>query len=393
MAFNSRAFHLLVVTGLMLAAVVAWDAARQGLWATLALSLCACAGLLAVTAMRVDSNRSSTDSAPAVSPELPSLRVLLDQVPVPLITQADGQLPRALNRAARALFQTDDAIPSGDGGLTAVMAGPFSGSRPVLDVAGRRYALSVSEVMTEDSRVRLATLTDVQMEIHRAEAAALRDTLHILSHEIMNSLTPVASLADIASTYLAEETGEGAASAREALDMLSRRAVSLTRFIEAYRSVARLPEPELQPVDPARLMQDIMSLFAHNPAAKAVEFTLDMAGDLPRVALDEAQAGQAIINVLTNAVEAADSRPDPRVTVSVQPSGRDLVIAISDNGAGIPEAIRGNLFTAFATTKPRGTGTGLNLARQIALAHGGNLHLVEDGGGRTTFAFRFPVQG
>ena len=390
MAFNSRAFHLLVVAGLMLAAVFTYAAAREAMWATFVLGICACGVLLTVAATRPDRAPVDANEGLPASAEVPSLRVLLDQVPVPLVTRADDHPAKALNRAARALFETDDII-AGDSGLAAAMAGPFSGGRPILDIGGRRYALSVSEVLSEDSCVRLATLTDVQMEIHKAEAAALRDTLHILSHEIMNSLTPVASLADIAGGYLADETSEAAGSAREALEMLSRRTLNLTRFIEAYRSVARLPEPELHPVDPARLIRDILSLFAHNPAAQAVDFTLDLAHDLPRVSLDEAQIGQAIINVLTNAVEATETCPVRRVVVSMELSGQDLVVAISDTGEGVPDSIRGNLFTAFATTKPKGTGAGLNLARQIALAHGGNLQLLE--GSPTTFAFRFPVQG
>ena len=389
MVFRSRSVQLFLVALLVAAAVFTYATACVGFWANAAIgSAISVALFILVGATFPKRSAVDPDLRPSASAAPQSFHVLLDQMPIPVVSCSHGEPPQAVNRAARALFHTDDAILSGGDEIISALEGPASAARPILRVKGHRYAVSVSEIISEAGLLRLGTLTDVQTEIHKAEASALRDTLHILSHEIMNSLTPVSSLANIADSYLAEEDSPSVQSAREALEMLSRRASSLTRFIEAYRSVARLPEPKLQPVEPGRLLQDIMNLCMHNPAAGKVEFGLDLGENLPSLALDEPQVSQALINVLTNAIEASPRK----VSVAVRHSHQDVIVEISDDGEGIPESIRAELFTAFATTKPKGTGTGLNLARQIALAHGGNLQLLADeGAGQTTFAFTFPV--
>lgn len=392
MVFNSRPFHILAIGLLVAAAVFTYDSALRDLWAGVGVGLVACVilagtvwvshGARVVRAGEAGTARDARDE---------DLRVILDQLPVPLVRHVDGQRPEALNRAARALFQTDDVILAEMPELVRALSEAASGRQIVLPVLGGQYAVSVSEVASDSGHARLAALMDVQTEMHKAEAAAMRDTLQVLSHEIMNSLTPVASLAEVAGAFL-DKSPADVASASEALSTLSRRAGSLTRFIEAYRSVARLPDPVLQPVEPARLVRDVANLFQRTPGHGGIEWAIEAGDALPRLNLDEPQISQALINVITNAIEATDGLDGlRRIRIVANETQHNVVITVSDNGPGVPDSIRSNLFTAFATTKPQGTGTGLNLARQIALAHGGNLQLA--GSDPTTFAFNFPVRG
>jgi two-component system, NtrC family, nitrogen regulation sensor histidine kinase NtrY len=393
MVSNSRPFHILAIGLLVVAAVFAYDSAIRGLWAGLFVGIAACIVLAGtvwasqsarvVRAFETGARRNARDE---------DLRVILDQLPVPLVRHVEGQRPEALNRAARALFRTDDVIVDDMPELVRAMTEAASGSQTVLPVLGGQYAVSVSEVASDGGHARLAALTDVQTEMHKAEAAAMRDTLQVLSHEIMNSLTPVASLAEVADAFL-DKTPSDVDSAREALATLSRRAAGLTRFIEAYRSVARLPDPVLQPVEPARLVRDVSDLFVRAPGNAGIAWEIEAGEALPRLNLDEPQISQALINVITNAIEATDGMDGlRRIRVTDAEVQHNVVITISDNGPGVPDALRPNLFTAFATTKPGGTGTGLNLARQIALAHGGNLQLISRSGEPAAFAFSFPVR-
>lgn len=351
-----------------------------------------CAGLLLVAAAGYSYHRKVAvihEGRPEADPE--HLRVMLDQMPVPLVSYTTDTPPQALNRAARALFQTDDAIPLPYEVLTTALSAPMPNGRPIITVEGRRYALSLSEVKNDVQLVRIAALMDVEAEIHKAEAGALRDTLQILSHEIMNSLTPVSSLAEIAGMYLADAQETDIKGAREAVETLARRTANLTRFIEAYRSVARLPEPVLQPLDPGQLVRDIVSVFSRGHEGNDLIFDIQTQDASGRLLADEAQLGQAIINVLTNALEATEGLgADRRIGVRVVQEKRRWVVQISDNGPGVSAEISDHLFNGFSSTKPKGTGTGLNLARQIALAHGGNLELIDGRGGQTTFAFSFP---
>jgi len=394
MAFNTRTAHVLAAILLAAASVFAYDSALHGYWAGLAAGLVASTLLLVFIAATTRAGWTPRADPHASPPEDPAgLRLLLDQVPVPLVSYSEFPGVRAINRSARSLFQTDDVIRLENHDLVEAITSSRPGTRPNVTISGRQYAVSISEVAGDVGYVRLATLSDVQMEIHKAEAAALRDMLHILSHEMMNSLTPVATLAEVAESYLDDGGAESTKSAKEALETLSRRAGSLARFVESYRSVARLPEPVLQPVDLGLLLTDVVRLFTHEFGGEAVEIDLDIDDDLPFGNLDEAQVGQAIINVMTNAVEATAAVAGARrVAVRLRRAPGSLRLEIADNGPGVAGHLQPNLFNAFATTKPKGTGTGLNLARQIALGHGGNLQLVDDGqDGPTTFAFTFPL--
>lgn len=394
MAFNTRTAHLLAVILLVAAALFAYDSALRGYWIDLAAGVLAALLLLVFVGATARAGWTPRPDPHGLPPEDPAaLRLLLDQVPIPLVSSSELAGVRAVNRSARSLFQTDDVIRSDNGDLVEAIMSALPGHRPNVTISGRQYAVSISEITRDGGYIRLATLSDVQMEIHKAEASALRDTLHILSHEIMNSLTPVATLADVAESYLEEGGAEATKSAKEALETLSRRAGSLARFVESYRSVARLPEPMLQPVDLALLLTDIVRLFTHEFSGTPVGIEADIDDDLPWGNLDEAQVSQAIINVMTNAIEATESITGVRrVRVRLRREPGCLVLEISDNGPGVAGHLKPNLFNAFATTKLKGTGTGLNLARQIALGHGGNLQLIDDGqNGPTTFAFTFPL--
>ncbi|MEM9964884.1 MAG: ATP-binding protein [Asticcacaulis sp.] len=390
MVFETRGARLFITVLFGLTSVFTYDSLMRHLWANAVVGGLIATGLLLVAAGGYSYQRKVAvirEDRHEADPE--HLRALLDQMPIPLVSYAGDLPPQALNRSARALFQTDDAIPLSFEELSAALSAPMHKVRPIVSIGGRRYALSLSEVQNDQQFVRLAALMDVEAEIHKAEAGALRDTLQILSHEIMNSLTPVSSLAEIAGMYLTDETDIDGA--REAVDTLARRTANLTCFIEAYRSVARLPEPVLQPVDPGQLVRDILSIFTRSHDAGDVLFDLQVDDVSGRLFADESQLEQAIINVLTNALEATEALGSQRhITVTVARTARFWRIAIADNGPGISPDIINQLFNGFSSTKPKGTGTGLNLARQIALAHGGNLELVDGRAGQTTFAFTFP---
>ncbi len=393
MVSRAATIRLALAGGLAAAAMLVFEAAEHHLWANLILGLMVAAGC-AVPLLR---------EAPDAVPEPPvssvpaaegaALAAALDQVPIPLLSYGPDRCVRALNRAARTLFRTDDRPADVPVELTDAIERNDTGAGKVVRLHDRAYAVGVSEVVTAGRAVRLVSLADVQSELRVAEATALRDLLRVLSHEIMNSLTPVASLAGVARKHLDGETSEAAGAAREALDFLIQRAGGLARFVEAYRSLARLPEPEPESVDPGALLHDVIRVFEQSPVARGVAIDLDLPADITRLDLDEALMAQALINVLTNAAEACAAAEGPRrIGVSIVRHHDEVRICIGDTGAGIADGLRDKIFHAFVTTKPTGTGTGLNLARQIALAHGGDLVLLEESAPwSTVFAFVFRI--
>jgi two-component system nitrogen regulation sensor histidine kinase NtrY len=314
--------------------------------------------------------------------ELRRLRFMLDHAPVPLVSLATDRSLRAVNKAARRLFGTDDRI-LGDAALASAITAATPGQSATVRLAepasadGRVYALSVAHWSTGAEPAVLAALADVQAEVQTAEANALRDVLQTLSHEIMNSLTPVMSLAETVTQLLAERGAAGLAEAQEAVETIARRARGLDRFVQGYRALARVPAPVPRATSVGELLHDVGLLFANRWRAERVALTLVEPRPDIIATIDPDLIGQALMTLLTNGAEAAlaaDQRP-ATVTLSATAEGGRLQLRVSDSGAGVADEIAGRIFQPLFTSKAAGTGIGLGIARQIALGHGGRLVL------------------
>ena len=312
------------------------------------------------------------------------LRAMLDQAPVPLVTlSADGTM-RAVNKAARTLFACDDRLIAPPEGLREIIGDHASGEVTVVTLsnglnaaARRRYALSVATSITAEGICRLAVLTDVQAELLTSEARTLRDLLQVLGHEIMNSLTPVTSLAESAGALLARGRPIDLLQVAQALETIGRRAAGLDRFVAGYRTLARLPDPVLRPVAVSGLLRDAATLFDNRWKSLGVLLTLQLPTPDVIARVDPDMVGQALLNLLANAAEAAVAAADrpPCVTLSAFLVGAGVAFRITDNGIGVSEGQEEAIFQPFVTLRAGGTGIGLGLARQIALMHGGTLTL------------------
>ena len=321
--------------------------------------------------------------------ELIRLRTMLDHAPVPLLMLTGNGVLHAANRAARSLFATDDRIVAAAPSLLRALAAAVPGERAIVKLAApdgggeRSYALPVASWLGAGGPGLLAALIDIEPELQAAEASALRDLLQVLSHEIMNSLTPVMSLADTASMALADGTLEGSALARDALEVIARRAKGLDRFVQGYRALARVPEPVRRPVSVGRLLHDVAMLF-ETRWRDGVRLELRAPEPDIMVRLDPDLLGQALTALLTNGAEAAlafDARP-AAVVLTAAMEGERLRFAVSDSGSGVPSDCTEAIFRPMFTLKPQGTGIGLGLARQIAASHGGGLVLEAAAEGR-----------
>jgi nitrogen fixation/metabolism regulation signal transduction histidine kinase len=323
-----------------------------------------------------------------------TLQAFLDQAPTPLVTWRAGEPANAVNRAARRLFRTDDVMtgPAAEM-VAAALAGPADTRRTVrlsADGVARTYAISVADVVGAGGALRLAALTDIEAEIQAAEAAALRELLQVLSHEIMNSLTPLSSLAQSAAEVLAEGRPEDLAVARNSVAVIARRAEGLHRFVEAYRRLARLPEPSPRRVSLAALLSEAGQLFETRWAPLGVRLDLTPPKPDIMIRLDPDLTAQALLSLLTNAAEAALAGPrqPPTVRLSAHASGEGAAIVVGDNGPGVPQHQTADIFRPFFTTKPDGDGIGLSLARQAVVSQGGQLLLEpSDEGARFLMAF------
>lgn len=216
-------------------------------------------------------------------------------------------------------------------------------------------------------RHSLLVLSDLSRALREEERQAWKRLIRVLGHEINNSLAPIKSIAGSMRSLLArdDEASELEDDLREGLDVITGRAESLTRFMNSYARLARLPAPEREPLSVERWVRRIAELeIRHEVEVEpGPDVTIDADGD---------QLDQLLINLVRNAVEAAEETDgDVRVTWELREAA--VEVRVVDEGPGLSST--SNLFVPFFSTKPGGTGIGLVLSRQIAEAHGGTLVL------------------
>ena len=363
-----------ITIGLSLAAAggVVGVAATHGLWLAMTGGVLAIGWLLLLNLLAAR-RPAVLPPAPVVAEERETIlhRMLLDASPTPLLS-VDGAAVRALNRAARRLFDTDDRVLPAPPPL-------LDGQSSHVRHAGRNWRTDRVDVGARS----VVALIDVESEERTAEARASAEMIQVLGHEMLNGLVPIVSLAECAIAAIKTQDDDPML-LPEILTTLARRAEGLQRFTHAYRSLARLPPPMKQPVHLIELFDDLARLFASRwPEAV---LTVTVPPDL-RAAIDRDQLNQAIWALLQNGVEAAGGTK-PEIALMVGCREGALTIDISDNGPGIPAEQATAIFRPFATTKATGTGIGLTLARQIARGHGGTLDLLA--AVPATFRLRLP---
>jgi two-component system nitrogen regulation sensor histidine kinase NtrY len=359
--------------------------------------LAAAAALLLVDVVRVAlRSREGDRVSPAIeerarAQQLDRAMALLDAVTVALFALGpDGRI-RFANRAARALAgevaRLEDALDRP--AAAEILALPVGGRRIVSLSDGRSMLVWVGSVATPDGGPqRLVSMQAVLGELDAVQVGAWHAMTRVLAHEMMNALTPVASLAE----SLARMTGEDTRPAvSAAADTIARQSRHLIDFVERYRAIADLPAPAFAPLDLTTFLADIEALVDAQLRARGIGFS----AVLPVAAVPlEADAGllrQALLNLLRNAGEAVAGAGGGAVRFACAVNGGELRFEVHDDGPGVPPDRIEEIFVPFYTTKEGGAGIGLAMARQIALAHGGRLTAAPNGGRGMTFVLSIPA--
>ena len=325
---------------------------------------------------------------------LQELEALADTVPAALIVVSDEGRALMANRAARELcgmggIRLED-IPV-FGTAAQVLAELAPGARTIVRLADQRRMLaSAAGFRSGGVRWRLISLQSVSAELSAVELKAWQDLVRVLAHEMMNSLTPIVSLAESIS---AMQGPEAAAEAAAAMEVIARRSAGLMSFVERYRRVAGAPPPVIEDLKAAEFVSGIDRLIKGQLGGKAIAYSSRVEPPDARLDADPDLLEQALINLLKNAIEAVDGRPDPRVELVCIASESETTLAVSDNGRGLPAVDPELVFTPFFTTKAGGSGIGLSLARQVALSHGGALVAAPNPPEGTVFSIRIPQRG
>jgi two-component system nitrogen regulation sensor histidine kinase NtrY len=342
--------------------------------------------------------RSLRDERHALSDANRFYEAVLDDAPTALlIVAADGKVDLA-NKAARRLLvrhtgvRIEDFADYGDA-FTRVLAGGAVGEARLVplmtDGVPQTAMVSAAAVHRLGGLVRVVAVQPIQSELNAIEIAAQSDLIRVLTHEIMNSITPVTSLAHSAAALIAEVEAQGDPAirdARAAVETLARRADGVMHFVESYRQISRAPEVRRRQFAVAPWAAEIEALFRAGDAAAGVALDRSVKPKGLMLDADPDLLCQVLINLLRNGAEAARAHArTPRLAFGfAQTKSGRVQIEIADNGAGVPEALRQDIFLPFFTTKAKGTGVGLSLARQLVLAHRGSIVVDEgpEGGAR-----------
>ncbi|HEY6457828.1 MAG TPA: ATP-binding protein [Steroidobacteraceae bacterium] len=322
------------------------------------------------------------------------LQTLLDTVPAALIVvNAHGAL-RMVNRGAHRLLGEPaprlEELPTIGATTATVLRLLPAGAQQIVRLANGRHLLaSASQFSVPGAAARrLICLQRLAGDLDAVEHKAWDDMARVLAHEMMNSLTPIASLSESLDALL--RAGGRTEEVAAALEAIRRRSFGLMRFVERYRKVAELPEPLLQHLSLKNLLAGVEQLLAPALEQGRVSYASSVAPADLGVRADADLLEQALINLLRNAAEAVAGQAGARIEVTCGIEAGLCFIEVADNGPGLTDVAREQIFVPFFTTKADGSGVGLSLARRIALCHGGQIAVRSNAPHGSVFRLSLP---
>lgn len=340
--------------------------------------------------------------------ELRHLKALTEHVPVPLLSlHSDGKV-ELHNNAARRLFGSaritrveDFATFGEDLSRQVIEVGPGERRLAVFEFDGleQKLTISATEIVIAGNMEKLVSLHNIQSELDGVQLQAWQDLVRVLTHEIMNSITPVASLAktatelvDDAALKIADypEVLEELADVKSAVETVARRSDGLMQFVQSYRRLTRLPPPRQQQIQLTKLLANLEQLVDAPWKEQGIALSTRVEPSSLRLHADADMVEQVLLNLLQNAEQVLAGCENPRVDIVgfLNRQGH-VTLEISDNGPGVSADIASKIFVPFFTTKREGSGVGLALTRQVMLAHGGTATLGESENGGAKFTLTF----
>ncbi len=242
-------------------------------------------------------------------------------------------------------------------------------------------SLQATTFKDHEKALRIISIHDISNELDAKEIESWQKLIRVLTHEIMNSITPITSLSEtLLKYYIPPENPineKTIANTVKGLEVINERGVGLIQFVESYRQLSKLSKPILKPLALKVLLEHLLLLLENECNFHPVYFRIETDTPNIRVEADEAQLFQVFINLIKNALQAVEDVAEPRIIIRAYSSqnGR-CEIKVIDNGRGIPPEIMEHIFVPFFTTKENGSGIGLSLSRQIIKNHGGTIDVV-----------------
>jgi len=246
----------------------------------------------------------------------------------------------------------------------------------------KRVLIKSSRFVLMNDEITLLSLQDIKTELDIEELNAWQKLIRVLTHEIMNSIGPMKSITS--STLKLFRSNDITKKAQDindeiiedtvlGLQTIQERSSGLTDFVTSYKKLLKVPVPSKQLININAVLQNIKQLFKDEFLTKQIKIRVNISDDIESIKADENLLTQVLINLIKNSVEALNETNNKQIKVDVYTTDLINYIEISDNGKGMSDEVKSQIFIPFYTTKKEGDGIGLSLSRQIILAHGGNI--------------------
>lgn len=323
------------------------------------------------------------------------LKQVNEHVEVALISFKANSKVDLMNKAAQRLLKKPllysiDAVANTYPELYTAFTSMKSGEKKLqkTEIDGEVFSLALVAKKFKLSGVdyTLIALQDIRQELQANEIDAWQKLIRVLTHEIMNSMTPVLSLTTAIGHLVTEEgnaksaaqlSDEDVSDIHRSISAIENRGKGLLSFVNAYRDYTKIPELNLENVKLSQLVEEVKLLLDADFKKENISLVFNAVHqDELEVQLDPKLISQVLINLLKNAKEALAGQLNGKVALRLTQNSTSTIIEISDNGPGIPPEIQDQIFIPFFTTKKSGNGIGLSLSNQIIKLHGGELNLM-----------------
>ena len=263
----------------------------------------------------------------------------------------------------------------------------------------KQLSLEVIEIRLLETPYLIITFQDIKSEIEQKEIEAWHNVIRILAHEMLNSFTPVSSLAATIKSVTENKEGtvltlneleeDDLEDINTAASTIKKRSDGLLVFVNDYRTISNVPVPQCTNINIKQFLTDIHTIMSPLAKENQIAFELLPIPANSSISADGKQIEQVLINLINNSMHALQGRENPTIKMSCTVESTKTIIVIKDNGIGIEEKIMNQIFIPFYTTKKNGSGIGLSLSKNILKKHGGNLLVNSQAGIHTTFSLIF----
>lgn len=264
-----------------------------------------------------------------------------------------------------------------------------------IKIEGHPYHLIflTSKFKIKGKEITLVSVRDISREIDQNELEAWQKLMRILRHEILNSLSPIKLLAtNLSEMPITNLSKEEVLDMKTGLETIHRRATGLSNFLDAYSNLYRVPELEQEILPAKELLQRISTLHKDHFEREGVDCRVSVPDESIHIKMDERMIEQVLINLVKNALEALKGLSNPRLTLSAKGNKNETILAVTDNGTGIPADQLDHIFIPFYSTRETGSGVGLSFSQHIMRMHKGRIHVQSREGEGTEIQLIFSAE-